>query len=77
MIEAADIFATKALEEDDDDVFLGRSNRSTLSIRSNQNRIMNRGEDGFELCLALIIAGVVIAVLADGAEEREGGVQDE
>ena len=74
MIEAADIFASEALEEDDDDVFLVRS---TLSIRSNQNGIVNRAEDGFELCLALVIAGVVIAVLADGAEEREGGVQDE
>ena len=38
---------------------------------------MNRAEDGFELCLALVIAGVVIAVFADGAEEREGGVQNE
>ena len=74
MIEAADIFASEALEEDDDDVFLVRS---TLSIRSNQNRIMDGSEDGFEFCLVLVIAGVVIAVFTDGAEEREGGVQDE
>ena len=77
MIEAADIFASEALEEKDDDV-LSREARITRKSRfSRETRLMNRGEDGFELCFALVIARVVIAVLADGTEEREGGVQDE
>ena len=70
MIETADILAPKAFEEDDDDVLP----HSTLHT---PHSTMNRTIDGFEFCFALVVAGIVIALLADGAEKREGRIQNQ
>ena len=76
-VERTEILASETLEEDDDNIFSGKTRISGLSGNTGRVRLMDGSKNAFQLALVGIVFRTDVGILADGAQHREWRVENQ